>query len=516
MKSHKPAVSQDIPDSKQTAFGMRDGRMFAPEEVPSGLACNCTCVGCGSPLVAKKGEKKRWHFAHHGTEIGESCAESAIHAAAKQVLLESNWLRTPAMRVAVSSHTKSGAQITESSLLSEERDVRFERSSAEVWETNIRPDIVGYRGERKLLVEMRFRHKVDADKKSKLVALGLPAIEIDLADLDTSKGFEALEERVVNTTEYKSWLYFPNEDQERKSLRSKLARRIRQANLLYRAKQAAETARQNARQKKLEAEQKRREAALQLYRQTPPEEKEFDLRQRLGIMGRWPYHLRKISEGGSAIGEKPMIWQAALFSRFIFHKANKNFELKQSQVSAWVLERFCSSDTSAAAVQIEVKRYLGYLSACGFLRKLPYNPYESRGYIVVHGDLDPPVRLDAPKAAMNAVTEEVATRERSPTRPAPRETQTFWIWRASWPRWNGWEEVPEEASAILANSPYAEYLEALLHELSPIRRPDDPLECAAILQQWGVPQDDVMSFLEKLGLVLRKTITGYENQVQDE
>lgn len=512
MQKRNQVIPQDIADSKQTAFGIRDGRMYAPEEVPSGLACNCTCVGCGAALVAKKGEKKRWHFAHHGVEIGESCAESAIHAAAKQVLLESNWLRTPAMRVAVSSCTKSGAEITESSLLAEERDVRFERSSPEVWETNIRPDVIGYRGERRLLVEMYFRHKVDVDKKAKLAKLGLPSIEIDLTDLDVSSGFKAIEERVLHTTDYKSWLYFPNEEQERKSLRTRLAHRIKQANLQYRAKQAAETARQKARLKKLEAEQKRREAALQLYRQTPPEEKEFDLRQRLGIIGRWPYHLRKISEGGSAIEEKPMIWQAALFSRFIFHRANKNFELKQSQVSAWVLERFCSSETSAAAVQIEVKRYLGYLSACGFLRKLPYNPYESRGYIVVHGDLDPPVRLDAPKAATSTATVAVPRVERTPTRPAPVEAQTLWIWRASWPTWKGWEEVPEEATAILATSPHAEYLEALLHELSPARRPDDPLECAAILRQWGVPQDEVMSFLEKLGLVLRKTITNYGNQ----
>ena len=42
----------------------------------------------------------------------------------------------------------------ESRTLCERRTVRFERSLPEVWETNIRADVVGYRGEKKLLVEM--------------------------------------------------------------------------------------------------------------------------------------------------------------------------------------------------------------------------------------------------------------------------------------------------------------------------------------------------------------------------
>ena len=109
--------------------------MCAPADVQSGLACGCTCIGCGAILIAKKGAKKRWHFAHHNVEIGESCAESAIHAAAKQVLLEQNWLRLPGMCVVVHGQAMSGQVLEESSVLSEGRVVRFERSCAEVWET---------------------------------------------------------------------------------------------------------------------------------------------------------------------------------------------------------------------------------------------------------------------------------------------------------------------------------------------------------------------------------------------
>jgi hypothetical protein len=481
-------------DLTQTAFGLKDGRMHAPADVHSGLACGCTCVGCGATLVAKKGAKKRWHFAHHNVEIGESCAESAIHAAAKQVLLEHNWLRLPGMRVVAYGQATSGQALAESSVLSEERVVRFERTCAEVWEDGIRPDVVGYRGERRFFVEMYFRHRVDESKRRKIGELKLPTIEVDLSDIDVSMGFDAIAQRVLHETAYKSWLFFPNEEQERQRLSARLAARIERANREHLAEQAAEQERQAARQRKLENDRKRREAATQRYRQMSHQDKERDLRERLGITGRWPYYLRKESDSVSAIAERAMIWQAALFSRFIFHRANNNFELKQTSVLQWVLERFETGSSALEAVHAQVRRYLGYLAACGFLKKLPYNPYESQGYSVVHGELDPPARLERPRTAPGnqvPISAEVVL----PQAPTER-----WIWRASWPKWS---EIADEVAALLVASSHGHYLEALLREISPFSRPDDPLECAEILEEWGVPKDEVMSFLEKLGLVLK-------------
>lgn len=391
------AAKVDIADSTQTAFGLKDGRMCAPADVQYGLACGCTCIGCGAPLVAKKGEKKRWHFAHHNVEMGNSCAESAIHAAAKQVLLEHNWLRLPGMRVVVFGQATSGQALEESSVLSEERVVRFERTCAEVWENGIRPDVVGYRGERRLLVEMYFRHRVDENKRRKIGKLKLPTIEVDLSDLDVSTGFDAIAQRVIHETRYKSWLFFPNEEQERQRLLVGLAARIERANREHQVEQAVDQKRQATRHRKLENDRKRREAANQRYRQMSHEDKERDLRERLGIAGRWPYYLCRKGDGASAIAEQAMIWQAALFSRFIFQRANSSFELKQTSVVQWILERFETGGCSPESVRAEVRLYLGYLAACGFLKKLSCNPYESQGYTVVHGALEPPACLERPR-----------------------------------------------------------------------------------------------------------------------
>lgn len=481
--------------------------MYAPVDVDAGLACGCCCAGCGAILVAKKGEKNRWHFAHYNVEIGESCAESAIHAAAKQVLLDHNWLRVPSANVVVSGQTTSGITLVESSTLSQERDVRFERTCAEVWTDGIRPDVIGYRGERKLLVEMYFRHQVDEDKRRKLRRLNLPALEVDLSDLDVSTGFDAIRERVLHETASKAWLFLPSEEEEKQRLAVRLASRIEEANRQYQAKQVAEQERQAARQRKLDDERKRRDAATLRYRQTSLEDKERDLRKRLGIVGRWPYYLRKEGNGASAIVEPAMIWQGALFSRFIFRKANRDFELKQDSVLQWVFERFDAGDNSIAVVHAEVRRYLGYLCACGFMKKLLYNPYESQGYKVVHGELEPPARVERPADALKRQSVVPVTHRdlmtvptlaaASASTPTPTER---WIWRASWPKWH---EVADEAAAILANSAHEPYLRALLGSISQFGRPDNPLECGEILEQWGVPKDEVMSVMQKLGLVLK-------------
>lgn len=156
------------------------------------------------------------------------------------------------------------------------------------------------------------------------------------------------------------------------------------------------------------------------------EDKERDLRERLGIARRWPYYLCKKGDGASAIAEQAMIWQAAMFSRFIFQRANSSFELKQTSVIQWILERFETGRSSPESVRAEVRLYLGYLAACGFLKKLSCTPYEIQGYTVVHGALDPPARLERPRTSSGnqpPVPAEVAPAQL----PALKEG---WIWRA--------------------------------------------------------------------------------------
>ena len=68
-------------------FGLKNGQIVEINEVEKGLACNCICPSCGSPLIARKGQKKIHHFAHYKADC-KAALETAIHLAAKKYYLK--------------------------------------------------------------------------------------------------------------------------------------------------------------------------------------------------------------------------------------------------------------------------------------------------------------------------------------------------------------------------------------------------------------------------------------------
>lgn len=66
-----------------------DGAVKYLADVPSGLACDCTCLWCGGPMVAKKGAINEWHFAHENGQTHVNClvgARNHLRRTAAQVL----------------------------------------------------------------------------------------------------------------------------------------------------------------------------------------------------------------------------------------------------------------------------------------------------------------------------------------------------------------------------------------------------------------------------------------------
>ena len=64
------------------------GKFVKPDDtrLEAGAKCGCVCIGCGEPLVLRRGEKKRWHFAHRAKT---SCGgETYIHKVVKAWIAE--------------------------------------------------------------------------------------------------------------------------------------------------------------------------------------------------------------------------------------------------------------------------------------------------------------------------------------------------------------------------------------------------------------------------------------------
>jgi hypothetical protein len=56
-----------------------DGEIRFVGDVPRGAACACFCPECRSPLVARLGDEREWHFAHEGGQERPECEVGAAN-----------------------------------------------------------------------------------------------------------------------------------------------------------------------------------------------------------------------------------------------------------------------------------------------------------------------------------------------------------------------------------------------------------------------------------------------------
>jgi len=190
----------------------KDGSIRSVDEVARGLACDCICPCCGHPVIARQGEVREWHFAHAVETDCDGGPESALHLAAKQLLLENCGLSVPEIHVETEVRLPDG-RVGEGRAFRPERWIDFQTVKAERSIGTIRPDIVAVVGNTMLFVEIAVTHFVDSEKRAILEELGVPTIEIDLATFQGEKWtWELLGEYVIENALHKRWLHLPEKE----------------------------------------------------------------------------------------------------------------------------------------------------------------------------------------------------------------------------------------------------------------------------------------------------------------
>lgn len=190
----------------------KEGRVRSVDEVARGLGCDCTCPCCGYPVMARQGEVREWHFAHAVETNCDGGLESALHLAAKQLLLENCGLSVPEIRIETEVRLPDG-RVGKGMAFRPERWIDFQTVEAERSIGRIRPDIVAVVGNSMLFVEIAVTHFVDSEKRATLQELGFPTIEIDLATFQGEKWtWELLGEYVIENALHKRWLHLPEEE----------------------------------------------------------------------------------------------------------------------------------------------------------------------------------------------------------------------------------------------------------------------------------------------------------------
>lgn len=179
------------------------GRFVFVSEVPRGLACQCRCVVCAEPLIARQGTVREHHFAHaSGREPCDVSHESLLHRYAKQVIQEAGGLVVP-LDSFVIEHLGLDGTSPPSARLGLSR-IEVERSVQD-----LRPDLLGHtEGGLEVAIEVAYSSFCDFLKADRFAQLGLPALEIDLRAF-TPEGFEpeAVRLAVLHDTRMKHWLW---------------------------------------------------------------------------------------------------------------------------------------------------------------------------------------------------------------------------------------------------------------------------------------------------------------------
>jgi hypothetical protein len=194
------------------SFAMdKDSWIRSVEEVARGLACECLCPCCGDAVLARQGEIREWHFAHASGSQCEGAVESALHLAAKELLLEHKGTSTPEACARHEVRLPDG-RVGKGEAVRPEQWTHFDSVEAEKRVGTIRPDVVAVIEQHMLFIEVAVTHFVDEEKCAELQRLGVPTIEIDLASLkDEHWTWERLTEVVIESALHKRWLLPPND-----------------------------------------------------------------------------------------------------------------------------------------------------------------------------------------------------------------------------------------------------------------------------------------------------------------
>jgi len=168
-------------------YGLLGDKLVHIDDVERGLACGCLCPHCKAKLIAKKGNKNAKHFAHYKFADCNHGTETALHMMAKNILIKNKKVFVPFVPK------------TEYNLSNYGKVVLFDTAILEKQlAPTVRGDVVLYKDEQYLNVEIKVNHEVDFKKNIELFNLGIPTIEVDLSDIKSNFTTKMIEQKLLD------------------------------------------------------------------------------------------------------------------------------------------------------------------------------------------------------------------------------------------------------------------------------------------------------------------------------
>lgn len=215
-------------------FGLHavSGLLVDVGSVERGNACGCICPSCKTPLVARHGAEKEWHFAHRSQKVHNETRKECEYSFAVSVRLMIRQLssdglkfRTPRLErslVAVSecSHEKQdfGYLVTDESLL------KLEEVQVGVSFCGVTVDVLGLVESVPFVVFVTYRERrlplelhTPSMSKCGVVELNVNALPMLFKQESKGQYKEVLRRYIEEETDGKAWAYHPREQRLREA-----------------------------------------------------------------------------------------------------------------------------------------------------------------------------------------------------------------------------------------------------------------------------------------------------------
>jgi len=226
-------------------FGLResDEAIVDVYAVKRGRECECTCPSCRTPLIARQGEEKVWHFAHASRHVYKRTAQEcdfsfyvSVRLMARQLIGSSITLALPEYRAKVVQYFEDLNQTRSLDyLVTEARSIELEHVAVETRFADVAVDLKGKVGDFDFVVYLVHPGRAVPTEleslegaKAGVIAIDLQGMAAALARVKEAGGTysQALGEFLAKNIASKRWVYHQRNAMMRQKAGVELAQSI--------------------------------------------------------------------------------------------------------------------------------------------------------------------------------------------------------------------------------------------------------------------------------------------------
>ena len=189
------------------------GKIVSINNVKNGKACNCFCIACNDPLIARNGGKIKAHsFAHTTKEESRTCLMTALHRFAQEYFLTAKTINLPEITIYHRGYSKT--EPSRKALINSAK-LEYSIHNKYIADVKLETDV----GD--LLVEIKVTSPCSAEKINFYREEKLASLEYDLS-VYINSDYADVNCALKHNDDTSNWLFGWCEDQLREEINQKV------------------------------------------------------------------------------------------------------------------------------------------------------------------------------------------------------------------------------------------------------------------------------------------------------